>query len=71
MAQAIGEPALLERPVRDVMEAPFPVVDSDLALERFSRLLSRAVPAVLIRTGGQLTGIITRYDVLHVVQGIH
>ena len=71
MAQAIGEPALLERPVRDVMEAPFPVVDSDLALERFSRLLSRAVPAVLIRAGGELTGIITRYDVLHVVQGIH
>ena len=70
MAQAIGEPALLERPVRDVMEAPFPVVDSDLALERFSRLLSRTVPAVLIRAGGELTGIITRYDVLHVVQGI-
>jgi cystathionine beta-synthase len=70
MARAIGDPALLEHAVGDVMEAPFPVVDAGLPLERFSALLSRETPAVLVRARGEIQGIITRYDVLHHVQGI-
>ncbi len=70
MARAIAEPTLLEQPVREIMESPYPVVDSNLPLERFSTLLSRETPAVLIRSDGEIAGIVTRYDVLHHIQGI-
>ncbi len=70
MAQAIAKPAVLDHPVRDVMDAPYPVVDGDFPLERFSELLSRETPAVLVRKTGALTGIVTRYDVLQHMAGI-
>ena len=70
MARAVGEPGILERPVREVMEDPYPIVEVDVPLERFSRLLSRETPAVLVRRSGRLAGIVTRYDVLHHVSGI-
>lgn len=70
MAQAIGTPSSLDRPVREQMEAPYPVIDADAPLDRFSGLLSRETPAVLIQDHGSLSGIVTRYDVLHHVQGL-
>jgi cystathionine beta-synthase len=70
MALAIGNPSSLDRPVREQMEAAYPAVDVDTALERFSSLLSRETPAVLVERDGCLCGIVTRYDVLHHVQGL-
>lgn len=70
MAQAVAEPGSLTRPVREVMEDPFPIVEADAPLEHITALLSRANPAALVRSDGELCGIITRYDVLHQVAGI-
>jgi predicted transcriptional regulator len=70
MARAIAQPSMLDRQVREVMEAPYPVVTPDLAIERLSESLSRETPAVLVREGDALVGIITRYDVLHHMAGI-
>jgi cystathionine beta-synthase len=70
MARAIGDPTSLERPVREQLEAPYPVIEADIPLERLSPLLSRESPAVLVRANGDLVGILTRYDVLHHVQGV-
>ena len=70
MARAIGDPASLERPVREQLEAPYPVIEAELPLERLSPLLSRETPAVLVRANGDLVGILTRYDVLHHIQGV-
>ncbi len=70
MTRAISEPSALEQPVREVMEPPFPVVDGGFPLERFCELLSRETPAVLVRQDGALSGIVTRYDVLHQMAGI-
>jgi predicted transcriptional regulator len=53
------------------MDPPFPVVDPDYPVERLGTLLSRETPAALVRRGGQITGIITRYDLLHQIAGIH
>ena len=69
-AKALGDGSILERPVREVMESPYPVVDADLPLESLTALLAREAPAALIRRNGQLAGIVTRYDVLHRVAGI-
>jgi cystathionine beta-synthase len=70
MARAIEDAAALDRPVQELMDAPFPVVDADWPLERLSALLSRETPAVLVRRDGAITAIVTRYDLLHQMAGI-
>jgi cystathionine beta-synthase len=64
MSRIIEDPAMLDRAVADIMEAPFPVVDAELPVSRVGRLLNRQCPAVLVRVNGVLGGIITRYDVV-------
>ncbi|UCD25897.1 MAG: pyridoxal-phosphate dependent enzyme [Gemmatimonadota bacterium] len=70
MAKAIASPVVLDQPVHEVMEAAYPIVDAEFAVEGFSELLSRETPAVLVRLNDELAGIVTRYDVLHQVAGI-
>jgi cystathionine beta-synthase len=70
MARALGEAKLLDGPVSEVMQSPFPVVDPTTPLERLTRLLSRETPAALVRRDGTLVGIVTRHDVLRQVAGI-
>ena len=70
MARAIGQPKILDRPVRDVMDPPFPVVDSDSPVSLLTTLLSRTTPAALVRRDGKVVGIVTRYDLLHQLAGI-
>lgn len=70
MAQALEDPAALDRPVAEMMDAPFPVVDTDYPVERLGALLSRQTPAALVRRSGQIVGIVTRYDLLHQLAGI-
>jgi len=64
MSRIIEDPTMLDRPVAEIMEAPFPVVDADLPMSRIGRLLNRQCPAVLVRMNGELGGIVTRYDVV-------
>jgi cystathionine beta-synthase len=71
MAKALEQPATLDQPVGDVMDPPFPVVDADLPVDRLTTLLTRETPAVLVRRDGLLAGIVTRYDLLHQLAGIH
>jgi cystathionine beta-synthase len=70
MAKALTEPGTLDRPIGELMDPPFPVVDGDLPVDRLTTLLSRGTPAVLVRREGTITGIVTRYDVLHQLAGI-
>jgi cystathionine beta-synthase len=70
MARALEDPATLDRPVADVMDAPFPVVEPDYPVERLGALLSRGTPAALVRREGKIAGIVTRYDLLHQLAGI-
>jgi cystathionine beta-synthase len=70
MARALGDATTLDRSVRELMDAPFPVVDGDWPLDRLTALLSRETPAALVRRNGTLTGIVTRYDLLHQLAGI-
>lgn len=70
MSEVIADPTLLDRPVEVVMDAPFPVVDSHLAAEDATRLMGRRTPAVLVREGGDLKGIVTRYDVIRTLTGV-
>ncbi|HWZ28356.1 MAG TPA: CBS domain-containing protein [Gemmatimonadales bacterium] len=70
MAAALKDAATLDRPVREVMDPPFPVVDGEWPLARLTSLLSRETPAALVRKNGRIAGIVTRYDLLHQLSGI-
>jgi cystathionine beta-synthase len=69
MTQALAQPSLLDRPVREAMEPPFPVVDAQLSTDRLAPLLTRESPAALVQKDGKLIGIVSRYDVLQQLIG--
>ena len=64
MTRALAQPTLLDRPVREVMEAPFPEVDASFAVDRMAQTLTRESPAALVRKDGAIVGIVSRYDLL-------
>lgn len=69
MTRALAQPSLLDRPVREVMDAPFPVVDASFTTERLAPMLTRESPAALVQKDGKLIGIVSRYDVLQQLIG--
>ncbi len=69
MGRVIEDPALLDAPVEQVMDGPFPVVDGHLSAEYATRLLTRENAAVLVRTQDGIEGIVTRYDVVRSLTG--
>ena len=69
MARVLENPAVLDHPVQELMDPPLPVIDAHVPLDSVTRLLSRQNPAVLVRRDGDLTGIITRHDVLSYLTG--
>jgi cystathionine beta-synthase len=64
MARVIEDPLILDVPVGELMDPPFPAVDHGSSLDDVARLLTRQNPAVVVRENGALTGIITRYDMV-------
>ncbi|MGH7271046.1 MAG: CBS domain-containing protein, partial [Polyangiaceae bacterium] len=64
-ARALENTKLLDVVVSDVMDAPFPVVESTQSLDGVVKLLTKTNPAVLVRTRDRIAGIVTRSDVLH------
>ena len=64
MQQALAQPSLLDRPVRETMSDPLPVVDASLTTDRLASLLTRDSPAVLVQEGTRLVGIVSRADLL-------
>jgi cystathionine beta-synthase len=69
MTRALSQPALLDRPVREVMDPPFPEVDATTPTDRVGPMLTRESPAALVRKEGKLIGIVSRYDVLQQLIG--
>jgi cystathionine beta-synthase len=69
MTKALAQPSLLDRPVREVMESPFPEVEANFPTDRLGAMLTRESPAALVRKDGKLIGIVSRYDVLQQLIG--
>ncbi len=69
MTRALAQPSLLDRPVREVMEASFPEVEANCSTDRLGAMLTRESPAALVRKDGKLIGIVSRYDVLQQLIG--
>ena len=64
MGKIIEDPGVLDRPVSTLMDAAMPVIEGDVPMANIGRLLTRHNPAVLIRTDGKLSGIVTRFDMV-------
>jgi cystathionine beta-synthase len=64
LARIIEDPVVLDQPVRHLMDDPLPVLADDDQTESVARLLAGDHPAVLVRRGGALAGIVTRYDMV-------
>lgn len=63
-AKSLADTKLLDATVSQVMDGPFPVVDDQQTAESVAKLLSKSTPAVLVRSNGRVTGIVTRSDLL-------
>ncbi len=63
-AKALEDTMLLDATVSDVMDAPFPLVESGQSLDSVVKLLTKSNPAVLVRSQDRISGIVTRSDVL-------
>jgi cystathionine beta-synthase len=67
MKRVLDDPAELEKPVREVMDAPLPAVRPDEPVSRVAHLLSQKHAAVLVAENGHASGILTRLDVISAV----
>ncbi len=65
MAKLLNNRELLQAPVSEVMDAPFPVVNETVEAERAMKYLKHS-PAILVEEYGRIVGIITRHDVIDV-----
>jgi cystathionine beta-synthase len=65
MAHLLDNRELLQAPVTQVMDAPFPVVDENVEVARAKQYLKDS-PAVLVEEYGRIVGIVTRHDVLDI-----
>ena len=63
-AKALEDTKLLDAAVSEVMDAPFPLVESGQSLDSVVKLLTKSNPAVLVRSQDRIAGIVTRSDVL-------
>jgi cystathionine beta-synthase len=69
MAQAIEDRDSLSQAVSTVMAAPFPVVQAQDPLDYVARLFTRKNEAVLVRSASEITGILTRSDLIQHLSG--
>ena len=67
MQRIIGEVALMDAPVSELMQAPFPVLSIRDSFEQLKTLLGRGNRAVLVRDAGELVGLLTTADVLELL----
>jgi len=64
-AKSLENSKILDATVGDIMDPPFPVIEAGQPVDAVSKLLSKSNPAVLVRDGGAVRGIVTRSDMLH------
>ncbi len=67
MTAVLADQAVLDAPVESEMEEPFPVLDERTDSQEAKRLLTRGAQAVLVRSDGELDGILTRYDLVRLL----
>jgi cystathionine beta-synthase len=60
--KSLEDVKLLDVTVSQIMDAPFPTVEDGQPADSVAKLLSKSNPAVIVRSNGKVTGIVTRSD---------
>lgn len=55
---------IVKRPIKDYMQAPYPVVDKSTSIEKIAKLINKKNKAVLIDLGKGMYRIITKHDII-------
>lgn len=63
----IDDKNLNDKPIREVMQAAFPVVSKNATVDTVSKLISKENPAVLVDLGEGKHQIITKHDIIHAI----
>jgi cystathionine beta-synthase len=63
-AKLLQDRELLHRPIRDIMQGPFPVVSAQASIDEVTRKIDKNNTAVLVMDPGGNWHIITKYDVI-------
>ena len=56
-----------EKPVSDIMDDPFPLVEEDLPISKLNKFVSKKVPAVMAKDKSGKIHILTKYDILQMI----
>jgi len=67
MKLVLDDPAALDRPIRDLMGPPLPIVSADEPVTRVAQLLKQKHAVLVAGNGGAPTGILTRLDVISLI----
>jgi cystathionine beta-synthase len=67
MRRVLDDASALDRPVKDLMDKPLPIVTGDEPVSRVTKLLAHKHPAVLVSRNGGVQGILTRFDVIEYI----
>ena len=62
---------ILELKISEIMDEPLPILNEDEGITKAMRLLMEGFPAVLVRRGSRVVGIITKSDIIafHILRG--
>ncbi len=63
----IEDKEITEKPIREVMGNPYPVVDRSTSIEKVSKLITKENEAVLVDLGDGKHHIITKYDIISAI----
>lgn len=58
---------IADRPIKEVMDKAFPIVNMNASLEDISKLIDKNNPAVLVDMGSEKFQIITKHDIIRVI----
>jgi cystathionine beta-synthase len=58
---------IADRPIKEIMNKPFPIVQKNTSLEDISKLIDKNNPAVLVEMGSDKFQIITKHDIIRVI----
>ena len=59
---------IADKPIKEVMNKPFPIVKKQASLEQISNLIHKNNQAVIVDMGGGRHQIITKHDIIRVIQ---
>ena len=63
----VDDKQISEKPIKEVMKSPFPIVEKTDSIDKVSRLISKDNQAVLVSLGDDNYHIITKHDIISAI----